>query len=114
MAPHTSLPLLLILLLARFKRPRKIRQMMSASGLLTSKRYTARRSDSPLWKPGFSPYPIRHQQRMVHGYFVLHAVCSACSFIVNDNIILFFWVNSNLFWKNLPQHINVLKLFVYV
>ena len=32
---------------------------------------------------------------MAHGHFVLHAVCSACSFIVNGNFILFFWVNGN-------------------
>jgi hypothetical protein len=40
-----------------------------------------------------------------HGYFVLHAVCSACSFIVIGNFILFFWVNGNfifyLFWVNM-------------
>ncbi len=47
-----------------------------------------------------------------HGYFVLHAVCSACSFVVNGNFILFFWVNGNFifyfvwvneheFWKKI-------------
>ncbi len=42
---------------------------------------------------------------MAHGYFVLHAVCSAFSFVVNGNFILFFWVNSNFilyfFWVNM-------------
>jgi hypothetical protein len=42
------------------------------------------------------------QLEPAHGYFVLHAVCSACSFVVNGNFILFFWVNGNFifyfFW----------------
>jgi hypothetical protein len=45
-----------------------------------------------------------------HGYFVLHAVCSACRFGVNGNFNLFFWVNGNFilfflgereFWKKI-------------
>ncbi len=33
--------------------------------------------------------------RLVRGYFVLHAVCSACRFDVNGEFILFSWVNGN-------------------
>jgi hypothetical protein len=47
---------------------------------------------------------------LAHGYFVLHAVCSACRFTVNGNFNLFFWVNGNFiliflgepeFWKKI-------------
>jgi hypothetical protein len=41
-----------------------------------------------------------------HGYFVLHAVCSACSFVVNGNFILFFWVNGNFIFYFLWVNMN--------
>jgi hypothetical protein len=61
-------------------------------------------------RPLDSLYWIDVHYNMAHGYFVLHAVCSACRFGVNGNFNLFFWVNGNFilfflgereFWKKI-------------